>query len=147
MAYHIVDMALSNVTHSPPPPPRRYHSVAITSHGTMYTWGSGEHGQLCHGIDGECPTLVPSWGYILSYRADFLLRQRANERLRPGDEMIPRVVDSLLHRALLKVCSFPPPFRPGAAVRHRAPRATATRIAPPLGGGGGGGAPGGPKKN
>ena len=47
----------------------RYHSTAITAHGSVFSWGSGEHGQLCHGAD--------------------------------SGEIIPRLVDDLLHRVVL----------------------------------------------
>lgn len=29
----------------------RYHSLAVTSHGVMYSWGCGESGQLGQGSD------------------------------------------------------------------------------------------------
>lgn len=33
----------------------RYHSIALSSNGAMYTWGCGENGQLGHGGDeNEC---------------------------------------------------------------------------------------------
>ena len=38
----------------------KYHTVAVTAGGRLYTWGSGEHGQLGHGDfdDRLVPTLV-----------------------------------------------------------------------------------------
>ncbi len=40
----------------------RYHSIALNSYGVLYSWGSGENGQLGHGSDSNValPTVVES---------------------------------------------------------------------------------------